>query len=90
MGKHSKGPTWEINGSKVTGKKLAEVASPDANAVAWLLLEAHGEGELSKLSKIQRVNTTGGKAPTDGNTAANVGKEVRVPYSATYYFYAPN
>ena len=37
---------------------------------------------------IQRVNTTGGKAPsTDG---AFVGQVARVPYTADYFFYRPS
>lgn len=91
-GRHYAGPTWECttDGSKVVGRKFAEHASPDANAVAWLLLESkshEGNGILSQVTFIQRVNTKGGKAPP--TTGAKVGDEVRVPYSADYVFYGP-
>jgi hypothetical protein len=91
-GRHYAGPTWECttDGSKVVGRKLAEHASPDPHAVGWLLLEAKshaGNGVLSKVSFIQRINTVGGKAPTiDG---AKTGDEIRVPYQADYVFYGP-
>jgi hypothetical protein len=91
-GRHYAGPTWECitDGSKVVGRKLAEHVSPDPNAVGWLLLEAkshEGNGVLSKVSFIQRINTAGGKAPTtDG---AKSGDEIRVPYEADYVFYGP-
>ena len=91
-GRHYAGPTWECtsDGSKVSGRKLAEHASPDPKAVGWLLLEAkshEGTGIFSKVTYIQRINTAGGKAPTtDG---AKSGDEVRVPYQADYVFYGP-
>jgi len=36
---------------------------------------------------VQRVKTGGGKAPASGCDAANAGREVRVPYTAEYFFY---
>jgi hypothetical protein len=91
-GRHYAGPTWECttDGSKVVGRKIAEHPSPDPNAVAWLLLEAkshEGNGLLSKVTFIQRVQTVGGKAPT--TAGAKAGDEVRVQYSADYVFYGP-
>jgi hypothetical protein len=37
---------------------------------------------------IQRVDTVGGKAPDQGCGAESTGAKERVPYRATYYFYA--
>src|SRR5690348_11086973 len=35
------GPNWQaLDGSKVVGKKVAQVPSPDPDGVDWLLLEA--------------------------------------------------
>ncbi|HEY2587342.1 MAG TPA: DUF3455 domain-containing protein [Tepidisphaeraceae bacterium] len=90
QGRHYAGPTWEsmTDGSKVVGRKLAEVASPDPNAVGWLLLEAkshEGNGVLSNVTFIQRINTVGGMAPT--TAGATPGDEVKVPYQAIYVFY---
>jgi Protein of unknown function (DUF3455) len=94
FGKHFAGPTWEANdGSRVVGKALANVPSPDAHSVAWLLVTAvshEGNGVLSRVTTIQRVNTKGGKAPASGCDAAHTGQEFRAPYSADYRFFAPN
>jgi hypothetical protein len=91
IGKHYAGPTWESNdGSKVVGEIKARDDGPDPNAIPWLLLSAKstsGDGVLGKTVSVQRVRTVGGKAPVAGCSQAEAGKEVRVPYSATYYFY---
>ncbi len=91
IGKHYGGPSWEANdGSKIVGAVKARDDGPDANAIPWLLLSAKStgpEGAFSRVVSIQRVATVGGKAPADGCTQAAAGKEARVPYKATYYFY---
>jgi hypothetical protein len=92
FGKHFAGPSWEANdGSRVTGKAVANSPSPDANSIPWLLvtiLSHDGSGVLSRVTTIQRLNTKGGKAPESGCDASHVGQEVRVSYSADYRFYA--
>ena len=93
FGKHFAGPSWEANdGSRVTGKAVANAPSPDADSIPWLLvniLTHDSSGVLSRATTIQRLNTKGGKSPASGCDAAHVGQEVRVPYSANYLFYAP-
>jgi hypothetical protein len=93
FGKHFAGPSWEANdGSRVTGKAIANVPSPDADSIPWLLVNIvshEGTGVLSHATSIQRLNTIGGKAPAAGCDASHVGQEVRVSYSADYLFYAP-
>jgi hypothetical protein len=93
FGKHFAGPSWEANdGSRVTGKAVANVPSPDADSIPWLLVNVvshEGSGVLSRTTSIQRLNTKGGKAPASGCDSVAGGKEVRVPYSADYLFYAP-
>ena len=93
FGKHFAGPSWEANdGSRVTGKAVANVPSPDADSIAWLLVNIvghEGNGVLSKATTIQRINTKGGKAPATGCDASHAGQELRIPYSAVYVFYAP-
>jgi hypothetical protein len=88
VGIHYGGPTWESNsGSKVVGAVL-ERATPDPDAIPWLKLAAaspQGPGPFEKVTFVQRVNTVGGKAPTDAGDF--VGEEARVPYAANYYFY---
>jgi hypothetical protein len=93
IGKHYAGPTWEANdGTKVIGElppKRADASRP--NAVPWLLLKAktnEGTGKFASVTYIQRVDTDGGLAPACGCDQAHVKTEVRVPYTANYYFYA--
>jgi len=91
IGKHYAGPTWESNdGSKVVGEVKARDNGPNANAIPWLLLAAKstsGDGVFGKTQSIQRVETFGGKAPSEGCDATQLGRETRVPYKAMYYFY---
>jgi len=91
IGKHYGGPTWEGNdGSKVVGAVKANDAGPDANAIPWLLLTSKtnsGVGLFGGTQSIQRVATVGGKAPGPSCSQAEAGKEARVAYTATYYFY---
>jgi hypothetical protein len=93
FGKHFAGPSWEANdGSRVTGKAVANVPSPDADSIPWLLIDVmshEGSGVLSRATTIRRLNTKGGKAPASGCDSAHAGQELRVPYSADYLFYAP-
>lgn len=87
-GKHYLGPKWEAaDGSIVGASMVVEHAAP-GDAVPWLLLKAtthEGAGTLSGVTYIQRLHTTGGKAPAIGT--AKAGDEVRVPYTADYVFY---
>lgn len=91
IGKHYAGPTWESEDqSKVLGEVKARDDGPDADAVPWLLLKAKstsGIGVFGRTQSIQRVRTVGGKAPAQGCSQEQAGKEARVPYKATYYFY---
>jgi|SRR5271156_5332270 len=93
FGRHFAGPSWEAaDGSRVTGKAAANVPSPDADSIPWLLVNVvshEGSGVLSRTTTIQRINTKGGKAPSSGCDASHAGQELRVPYSADYLFYAP-
>jgi len=91
VGRHYAGPTWEArDGSKVVGEVSARYDGPDPNAIPWLLLKAAsttGRGVFSQTTSVQRLNTSGGKAPTSGCDRAQVGKEARVSYTAEYFFY---
>ena len=91
IGRHYAGPTWESNdGSKVVGEVKAKDNGPDPNAIPWLLLSAKstsGSGVFSQVQSIQRLQTTGGKAPAESCDQAQLGKEARVPYKAKYLFY---
>ena len=91
VGRHFAGPTWAASdGSRVVGKVIATVPSPDPNSIPWLLLTATenvGSGRMSHVKTIQRLNTQAGKAPESPCDSARAGNVVRVPYSAEYWFY---
>lgn len=91
IGRHFAGPTWESkDGSRVTGRAVATVPSPDPGAVPWLLLTAigrEGHGVMDRVLSIQRLETNGGKAPEAGCDASHIGAETRIPYQAEYYFF---
>jgi len=90
---HFAGPAWKLkDGSEVTGKASAHVDSEDSNSVAWLLVKAvghTGDGLLSSVTSVQRINTHGGKPPAAGCDNAHSGAETKSAYTADYYFYAP-
>lgn len=89
IGIHYAGPTWESeSGSKVMGAAIANVLSPNASAIPWLLIRAvstEGPGIFARTTYIQRVNTVGGRAPSTAGTT--IGQVERVPYTAEYFFY---
>ena len=94
IGRHYAGPAWKhIDGSEVTGKVLAKVDSPDADAIPWLLLTAtnhSGTGILTRVSTIQRIHTKGGQPPAATRcTSSNLDVTSKSSYVADYYFYAP-
>ena len=88
VGIHYAGPTWQSNsGSKVIASRL-EGCTPDPTAIPWLLLQTvstEGPGIFHRVTYIQRVNTTGGLAPTAPGPF--IGAEEQVKYTAEYYFY---
>jgi hypothetical protein len=91
LGWHYAGPYWRSadDGSSIKAAKVAEVASPDPNAIAWLKLEVTehaGAGLFSPVAFVQRVNTVGGKPP--GPSCFQPNQTVWVDYTADYYFYA--
>jgi hypothetical protein len=91
VGKHFAGPTWQSSdGSKVVAEAVSASPSPDAHAVAWLVLRAKdhvGVGSMAAVDYIVRANTTGGAAPKDGCDEAHANAEIRVPYTAAYLFF---
>jgi len=67
----------------------------EEGAIAWLKLIVVGASDgptggdkLSSTKFVQRLNTSGGLAPSYGcSSAADVGKREFVPYRADYFFY---
>jgi hypothetical protein len=93
IGTHGAGPTWQsADGSRVVGAVKARADAPAAGAVPWLLLATKStgpEGAFSRVTRIQRINTAGGAAPTAACTEALLGRAARVPYTADYLLFTP-
>jgi hypothetical protein len=92
---HFAGPTWQAkDGSKAVGTRVNGV-NVDPTAIDWLLLSTvstPGPGKhadtLADTTFIQRINTTGGRAPAAANcNASTVGTQVEIPYTADYVFF---
>jgi len=88
VGRHYAGPAWEMNdGSIVGGKVAARAPGAAANDIPLLKLEAvspKGNGQLSGITTIQRLNTRGGNG---GGACVSAGAFLNVPYTADYAFY---
>lgn len=88
---HFGGPSWQASdGSTVVGEVLASSPSPDAGAIAWLVLRAKshsGAGLMANVDYVVRTRTEGGIAPAAGCDSTHPGAEVRVPYGAIYLFF---
>jgi Protein of unknown function (DUF3455) len=87
VGRHYAGPNWEhSDGSAVVGKAIGNAPGATPNDIPWLKLEVvshRGNGILSGVTTVQRINTKGGKieGPCD-----KAGTFASVPYSADYVF----
>jgi hypothetical protein len=92
--------TWQHSQdtSTVWGMTIASSSDPAfvaPGAIPWLLLKVVGAQDgptggdkLSETTFIQRLNTSGGVAPSTGCTlSTDVGKMALVPYTAEYFFY---
>ena len=91
VGIHFIGPTFEsFDGSKVVGSLVSSAPSPHGS-ILWLLLQRSGDtvgdGVLSEVDYIQRLQTRGGVAPPGPCDPAG-DATVAVPYRARYVFYA--
>ena len=91
--------TWQHSRdtSTVWAMAVASSSSPAfvaPGAISWLRLEVVGAqdgptgDQLSATTFIQRLNTSGGIAPSTGCAlSTDVGKKALVPYKADYFFY---
>jgi hypothetical protein len=92
--------TWQHSRDTSTVWAMASASSSDPNfvesgAIPWLLLQVVGAepgptggDRLTGTTFIQRLNTSGGIAPSTGCAqSTDVGKRVFVPYTADYFFY---
>jgi hypothetical protein len=88
IGRHYAGPNWEMNdGSVVSGKVAGRAPASSASDIPLHKLEGsarRGDGQLSDISTIQRINTRGGVAEGECD---QTGALLSVPYTADYNFY---
>jgi Protein of unknown function (DUF3455) len=87
VGRHYAGPNWESSdGSAVVGKAVGNAPGATANDIPWLKLEvvsSRGNGVLSGVTTVQRINTSGGKLE---GACDKAGTFKSAPYSADYVF----
>jgi hypothetical protein len=94
-------PAWQHSrDTSIVWARLDAQSSDPAfvapGAIPWFLLEVAGAGEgphggdaLGATTQIQRLNTSGGVAPSTGCSAStDIGKKAFVPYTADYFFYS--
>jgi uncharacterized protein DUF3455 len=85
--------TSTVRGGRATPSSDPAFVAPDA--IPWLLLpmvrveeSPTGGDTLTVTTFIQRLNTSGGVAPSSGcSLATDVGVRAFVPYAADYFFY---
>ncbi|WP_110666036.1 DUF3455 domain-containing protein [Salinicola halophilus] len=82
--------TWEASdGSKITGTEIGKAPGGDGN-IPLQLVEANpadGEGHMTDVTYVQRLNTQGGVAPDMACSADNEGDTEIVEYQADYNFF---
>jgi Protein of unknown function (DUF3455) len=87
VGRHYAGPNWEyMDGSTVVAKVVGRAAGQTGKDIPWLKLAAtshRGNGMFSRVSTIQRINTSGGQLE---GACSTVGTFSSVPYSTDYVF----
>ncbi len=82
--------TWEsMDGSKLTATQIAVAPNGMGNIPSQLVKAnpAMGNGAMSGVTYIQRVDTRGGVAPATACTAGTAGAKEMVKYQADYIFY---
>jgi hypothetical protein len=87
IGRHYAGPSWEHgDGSAVVGKVAGRAPGATPKDIPWLKLEVterRGNGVLTPVTTVQRINTRGGAAE---GACDQAGAYLSVPYAADYVF----
>ena len=91
LGKYYGPPaTWEsADGSKITGAQVAIAPAATGNIPLQLVKAnpAMGNGAMTGVSYVQRVDTRGGVAPSKACDAAMLSKQEIVKYQSDYIFW---
>jgi len=85
---HFAGPRWESNSGSIVLGTVVNAVIVNTDAIPWVLLSATSEGGagiFADTKLIQRVNTVGGREPSENG--AFVGQVAESPYTADYFFY---
>lgn len=96
VGTHGAGPFWQLSAADSIFAQAFNPPkaspSPDGKSIDWLLLMTKvgktPTGRFSNVAFIQRIATTGGKAPATPPT--NASETTDVPYTAVYRFTKKN
>lgn len=97
VGTHSAGPTWQLSGAadSIYGQQFTPPkfeASSIPGSIDWLLLMPKAgttpTGIFTSVLYVQRIATSGGKAPTTAPLSA--GETIDVKYTAVYRFTKKN
>lgn len=97
VGTHGAGPHWTLTGGadSIFAQHLAPphtAPSPDPGSIDWLLLRTKigttPTGFFAEVDYIQRIATSGGKAPAV--LPVSISETVEVPYTAVYRFSKEN
>jgi hypothetical protein len=87
VGRHYAGPNWDhMDGSGVTAKVAGKAPGATAKDIPWLKLAVtanRGDGILTDVTTVQRINTIGG---TMSGGCEMAGTLMSIPYSADYVF----
>ena len=87
VGRHYAGPNWEYSDSSaVVGQVVGTAPGQVAMDIPWLkfaVASRRGNGVLSPVTTVQRINTVGGKL---NGACYKAGTYESVPYSADYVF----
>ena len=91
VGRHYAGPTFEhIDGSIIVIKAAATVPAPDGTSIPWVradVVSAKGNGVLTGVTALLRINTRGGAL----SGACDIAGSIRgVGYAADYVFLKRN
>ncbi len=87
VGRHYAGPHWELSdGSVLAGKAVATAPGATDKDIPLLKIEvtaSRGSGQLTGITTVQRINTSGGKPSAP---CVKAGDYLSAPYSADYVF----
>jgi len=87
IGRHYAGPSWEhSDGSAVVGKVVVNAPGATPSDIPWVKLDVvsrRGNGILTSVTTVQRINTQGGKLE---GACDKAGALHSAPYSADYLF----